>query len=466
MKLHFEIGLLLCVLFSAGGAVLADDSKAGASPTNQNGTEEQTSDKKTPAKKTGPGTAAHNDDSIFVTLQNDPYVKRYGREPGEGWIPLLETSTELRFGGFVQLNVLHDFQKTEFPYGWFVPILIDVPTNNQPNTQFDARGSTVTFETNTNTEKVGSVRTYFQIDFYGNLANPLKDTFFYPRMKQAYVTWVGPDSNIAFTIGQAWSTFADLRAYPEILDLQGPNGMVGSRQGMVRGSYSFSKSGNLILDVSAEQPDTMVRNGVGLGNWPDFATRLNWQHGRGHLQGAALLREITGENMDGSGRDSAFGYGLSFSGSFKVPGTLRGNAPADNLGPRQDSVQFQIQGGSGIGRYVLDIATGPEPFDAIYDETLGEITPIAEIGGFVAYRHWWTGYLRSQFVYSRMDVGSNDIRQDDEDLDCTQYFLANLAYRMFSRMDMAVEYTWGSRRNLDGRTGRANRFLVGFNFGF
>ena len=84
---------------------------------------------------------------MFEQLARDPCSKRYGHPAGEGWMPVLETDTDMRFGDLIQLNMIHDFENAGYPYGWFVTSLTSVPTDNTPNTEFDARPSRIEFET-------------------------------------------------------------------------------------------------------------------------------------------------------------------------------------------------------------------------------------------------------------------------------------------------------------------------------
>lgn len=401
--------------------------------------------------------------TVFEEQLSDPYMKRYGRAPGEGWIGLPKTNSSIRFSGFIQLAVLHDFQNAGFPYEWFVPALIPVPTEDQPGTQFDFRASRVVFESSTNLKRFGLVKSYVEVDFYGNLANPLRDSDPNLRLRQAYVTFVGPDSKIAFTLGQAWSTFVDLETWPMILDMQGPNAMTGARQGMLRGSYAFKK--NLVFDLALEQPNTLVQNGNKLSSLPDLAARLNYRGDWGHVQGAGIARQLMAESTEGTGRATAFGYGLLLSGSLNVPGTLRKNSPVDNLGARQDKIQFQLQGGSGLGRYVNDLTTTITPQDAIYQDADQSLHTIPELGWFVCYLHWWNDNLRTQLVYSSVNVDNLSIEEDTA-LHHTTFALANLSFTLFKRMDIAVEYLYGQRENKDGQTGHANRVQIGFNYGF
>ena len=401
------------------------------------------------------------EESVFEKLIKDPYNRRYGHAPGDGWIPVPGTSTELRFGGFVQLNIIHDFQDTGFPFGDFIPALIPVPIEDTQNTEFDARTSQLTFETRTNTKKAGAVRTMISMDFAGDES----EGSIQPRLRQAYVTWVGPLSNISFMVGQTWTTYMDLGVWPEIFDLEGPNAMTGLRQGLLRGSYAFGKNKQLIFELALEQPETFVANGIGLRDLPDLATRLNWQRDWGHLQAAAIGRQLVAVSTAGTGKDQAFGWGLSFSGNWLVPGTICKDAPADDLGVRQDNIQFQVQGGSGIGRYVFDPGAAPTPQDAVYDEVTATITPLDELGAFVAYHHWWTDMLRSEFVYGVVSMDDLTI-QPPTALERSSYALVNLLYRPFRRTDIGLEYYWGERENKDGQTGHANRIMFSVNFGF
>ena len=446
--------ILAMLLLMTAGPVLAQQPAAEPTETEEaSSSEESTEQKQTPTQQ--------DQESVFENLIKDPYNRRYGHAPGDGWISMPGTKTELRFGGFVQLNVIHDFEDAGFPFGDFIPAQIPVPTEDTPNTEFDARTSRFTFETRTNIEDAGAVRTMISMDFEGGD----EEGSIQPRLRQAYVTWVGPLSHVSFTAGQAWSTYLDLGVWPELFDLEGPNAMTGTRQGLFRGSYAFGEEKNLVFDLALEQPETAVANGIGLRELPDLVVRLNWQKDWGHLQGAAIGRQLVAESTAGTGKDSAFGWGLSLSGNWLVPGTKRKDAPTDDLGPRQDNIQFQIQGGSGTGRYVFDPGGAPTPQDAVYDDATAEINPLDEFGAFVAYHHWWTDKLRSEFVYGWVEMDNLTI-QPASALGSTTYAVANLVYRPFRRMDVGLEYYRGERENKDGQTGDANRLLIAVNFGF
>ena len=102
---------------------------------------------------------------------------------------------------------------------------------------------------------------------------------------------------------------------------------------------------------------------------------------------------------------------------------------------------------------------------AEYAEDTGNINPIKATGAFASYHHWWTDYLRSALVYSVVNVDNLDLEGTDA-LNETKFFLVNLAYKLFGRMDLGIEYLWGERINKDGKKGRANRIQFVVNYGF
>jgi len=413
----------------------------------------------TPVLAASKTNAPEAGNSKFEQLAQDPYLKLYGPRAGEGWLPVLETDTDIRFSGFIQLNVIHDFKNAGYPYGWFIPALISVPTDDTPNTEFDARASRFVFETRSKTKEVGNVSTFISMDFYAELGSTPQ-----PRLRQAYITWVGPESHVALTVGQAWTTYIDLGVWPAIADMQGPNAMTAVRQGLIRGSRAMDAQKNLVLDISIEQPETLVQNGIGLTDWPDVAARIDWQQDWGHLRVMALARNLVAESLTGSGRDSAFGYGLSLSGSWKVPGTERASA-LTKAGSRQDLIQFQIQAGSGTGRYVNDLGALSAGQDGVYVDATQSLEPLDQAGYFVAYRHWWADRYYSTFAYGVEEV-DNLSSQPNDAYHRGTYALVNLGYKAFTRMNIGLEYTWGEHENKDGQTGKANRINLAFNYGF
>jgi hypothetical protein len=397
-------------------------------------------------------------ESVYAKLIRDPKILRYGAEGGEGWIPVPGKESSIRLGGFIQVNYIHDFQNTGYPYGDFIPSLIPVPTDHSSGTHFDPRSSRITFETKSPT-KIGTVSTFFGFDLATSSAAP--------RLRQAYVSWTSNRNAGNILLGQSWTNMIDLGVWPELFDLEGPNAMTGLRQVVLRYSIAMGKAKQWIAGVSLEQPTSLVREGIGFEALPDAAAKITLNGDWGHLAVAGIARQLIAESTANTGRDQAFGWGLSFSGNLLVPGTSRSVSDdrIGNLGPRQDNFKFQLAGGHGIGRYVFELGSAPEPQDAYYFEAAAELTPLNEIGAFGAYQHWWTGMLRSTLVGGWVEkTGLSDLPADE--FRQSIYAVANLIYRPFNRMDIGIEYYWGQRKNKDGQSGAANRLLIAVNYIF
>ncbi|MHC4434106.1 MAG: DcaP family trimeric outer membrane transporter [Planctomycetota bacterium] len=342
------------------------------------------------------------EESAFEKLFRDPRIWPEGMKRPDGWISVPGRKTDVRFGGFVQVNFIHDFQNAGFPFGEFITSQILVPTDHSSNTEFDPRTSRLTFETRTPGARDSYYKTFFSIDFD--------------------------------------------------FDLEGPNAMTGTRQGLARYSFTLDEEEHLIADFALEQPETEVQNGNGLRNLPDAVVRINWHQDWGHLTAAALGRQLVAESTSGTGEDSAFAWGLSLSGELKVPDS-------------KDNFRFQVQGGSGIGRYVFDLGSAPTPQDAVYNEATAKLSPLEEFGAFGAYQHFWADKWRSTLVlgYLRMN---NQAEQPPDELKQTIYAVGNLIYRLYDQLDFGLEYYWGQRKNKDDETGYANRLMFAVKYPF
>jgi len=379
-------------------------------------------------------------DTRFDKIRRDPRNRLQGTGADAGWISVPGKKTDIRFGGFIQLNIIHDFQNAGQNFGEFSPAEIPVPTDGTSNTEFDPRTSRMIFETRTETA-MGKYSTFLSTDWAGGSDNSSSPDF---RLRQVYLTGVGLLTGTAFTVGQANSTFMDNLAWPEIFDLEGPNSLSFIRQGLLRISWEVDEAKHWIASFGLEQPDTDVTNGDGKKNWPDAVARVDVNHDWGHLSAAVLGRRLKATSTTGTGSDKAAAWGLLFSGKLPVPDT------ADNF-------IFQVQGGDGIGRYIEDLnfAGGQ---DAVYDTTKEQLRPLKEFGGFGAYQHWWTDKLRSTVTGGYLRVDNLNI-QSSNSLKASIYTNGNLIYSPVKPLDVGIEYIWGQRKNKNGQTGHANRLM-------
>jgi len=187
---------------------------------------------------------------------------------------------------------------------------------------------------------------------------------------------------------------------------------------------------------------------------PDLIGRV-YRGGKkgGHVQAAAVVRQIRGEATPGDVRTD-WGWGLSGSGVF--PFRIRG---------LQDRFIFQVNGGVGIARYINDLnSLGGQ--DAVFDTTNGELNVLPVVGWYAAYEHSWKEWkgaevmnLRSTVLWSYVDV-DNFAFQSANAYNKTHRFMANVVFSPAPRVDVGVEHIRGSRTNKDGEKGEATQFQL------
>ncbi len=376
--------------------------------------------------------------TAFDNISRDPRNRLQGTGSDDGWIDLPGYNTAIRFGGFIQLDAIHDFQQSGSNFGAFSASKIPVPTDRDSNTEFDPRTTRMIFETRTDTA-LGKYSTFLSADWFGSSDNSDGPKV---RLRQAYVTGVGLIPGTAFTFGQANSTFMDNKAWPEVLDNAGPASYVFVQQGLFRLSTELDEAKRWIASLAVEQPDNKVSNGNGKSEWPDAVGRVDFNDNWGHLMGAMVARQVKAEATSGTVIDSAsaFGWGLNLSGMLMVPDT-------------KDNFKFQFNGGEGIGRYIVSGGA-----DATYNIATQDMDLSRVYGAYGAYQHWWTNTLRSTLMGSHARFFNRSIESFSA-LKSVLHTSANLIYSPLKPLDVGIEYTWGQRENKDGQKGHANRLM-------
>jgi hypothetical protein len=369
-----------------------------------------------------------------------PDVVSAGDFPGSIRIP--GTDAAIKFGGRVRTAAV----LTLNPLGTddrfltnSIPVGGTEVSGEARRTNISARASRLNIEFRS---PAGSqqVRTYFEGDFAGD-----GNSF---RLRHAYAQFSG------FIVGQTWSTFSDPEATPEDLDFEGISSYNVIRQPLIR--YWWSPVPSARAAGAIETPAVSITGGQGVNLIPDMIGRLYMGRSGGqHVQVAAVLRQIRGQVSSGKVA-TVWGGGGSVSGvhRFRVSGLT-------------DRVMYQVNGGVGIARYINDLQSlGGQ--DAIVDTTAGELRALPAIGWYVAYEHAWkewaaaqTLHLRSTILWSFVDV-DNLVPQPPDAYHTTNRLATNVVFSAAERVDVGLEYIYGTRANKDGQSGHANQIqLVG-----
>jgi len=307
-------------------------------------------------------------------------------------------------------------------------------SGEEKRTNISARASRLNLEFRT---PIGQqeVRAFFEGDFAG-----AGNTF---RLRHAYAQFLG------FIVGQTWSTFSDPWTNVEDLDFEGISSENLTRQPQIR--YVLNQGSDTRVAFALETPEVSITGGSGVNLMPDLVARVFMGRGEAaHLQLAGLLRQVRGETISGDVA-SDWGWGLSTSGVLPF-----------RLNKLEDRIIFQVNGGYGIARYVNDLSSlGGQ--DAVFDTTSGDLKTLPAWGWYVAYEHAWKQWksseamnLRSTVLWSYVDVGNFDFQPPDA-YNRTHRLAVNLVFSPAERVDVGVEYIYGSRENKNGQTGTANQ---------
>jgi hypothetical protein len=367
-----------------------------------------------------------------------PDVVSAGDFPGSIRIP--GTDAALKFGARIRTAMVFTLDPLGTDDRFLTnSIPVGVPsTGEAKRMNISARASRLNLEFRTPSGSQ-EVRAFFEGDFAGD-----SNTF---RLRHAYAQYRG------FILGQTWSTFSDPWVDIEDLDFEGISSENVIRQPLLR--YVRTRGKNR-LAVAVETPRVSITGGTGVNLFPDVVARefIELPNG-GHVQVAGVLRQIRGEAPSG-GIQSAWAGGGSVSGVFKVQ--VRGLT---------DRLMFQINGGTGIARYINDLnSEGGQ--DAVFDTTTGDLKPLPAVGWYVGYEHRWkewprvqTMNLRSTILWSLVNV-HNYAFQSPDAYNVTNRLAMNLVFSPSGRVDVGVEYIYGMRRNFDGQHAAANQIqLVG-----
>ncbi len=367
--------------------------------------------------------------------------------PGEGF---KMGKTRVTYGGYVKLDATS--QRTSGGQIAGNSILRDflfpssIPVGGRASgfdTDFSARQTRFLFKTETDVGTDHKLSSLIELDFnVTEGGNERVTNSFTPRIRHALINYDN------WTFGQGWSTFQNVGALPDSLDFIGVTpGTVFDRQPLIR----YTNGG---LQLAVEQPETVVtaHNGSmvtpGDDQIPDIVGRYNWNGDWGSFTAAGIVRQLHVSTDDLMGvDDSAWGYGLSLSGKLKVG--------------EKDDLRFMATAGDGLGRYIgLNIVN-----DAAI-KLDGTLDPIFTWSGFAAYRHVWSGNLRSNLAGSYFKADNPVRLTTNQVTDESWNAFVNLIWTPVGPLNVGLELMYAQRTLEDGRSGNLQRVQVSTQYNF
>ncbi len=370
---------------------------------------------------------AHNPQFIFATRNN-----RFA----------------LGIGGMVNLRTSYDFNGAMGNID-FIPY--DIPMtkgySSRQRVMMDASTSKVFMKAIINSRLLGRVVVFTDMDFRGG------EQFTYiPRLRSAYVQLCG------LTIGRDVTTFCDLAAAPKTIDFQGPNAYNFAFNEMIRYEYSFLRR-HLTVGVAAEMPSVNATYGEHFSSIyqrvPDGIAYLQFAWGENrssHIRATGVIRDMyLHDNLRGR-NTTQVGWGVQLSGHI-------------DLGRWVDLYMNGVYG-RGITPYIQDLSGSP--YDFAYDPQNPERIQTMPMWGWQAAAQinivpgvcWLSG------GYSEVRLEKHNGYLTENQYHKGNYIFGNAFCNVTKNFTVAVEYLHGSRQDMSGKKGDANRvsLMAQYNF--
>ena len=359
-------------------------ANAAAPPTPQDGTIQT----KTPLPQGPTSPQVGRETSTYRQYSEDNLAApRYDNVPTDpkykGFFYLPGTQDMLKIGGYAKTDVMYDFKQAGNADS-FVPSSIPVPQiEGITNSNVSVRPTRLNLDFRVPSERFGDVRFYVEGDLFGTNATT-------PRLRHAY----GQARNLL--IGQTFSNFMDPDASPDTVDFQGPNGYVSIRNPQVRYGFALNRNTTLYFSVERASSDVAFKtpefSAQPNSPVPDTTVRIRNEFGRGHVQLAAIFRDIAAFLPSGQ-QDSVFGWGFNAAMALRTLG--------------KDTFIVEGAYGHGISRYIQD--TSGLGIDAeVADNANPHLKATPAIGLEIAYQHYWLRILRSNLVYGYAAVDNTN----------------------------------------------------------
>ena len=348
-----------------------------------------------------------------------------------GFFGIPNTPARLKVDGYAKLDAIFDPRPAgnadSFNVGT-IPIGLAGP-EKVSNTNIHARQTRVQLDFRSPSALGADFRAFAEIDFFGS--SGAVD----PRMRHFY----GQLLNVL--LGQTWTTFTDVDAFPDQLDFAGPAGISFLRQPQIRYTQPLAKGQSLAFGIekATVQAPQITSTGSSYTPAPDFVVRYRSERPLGHVQ-LGWLSRVLGYRVESRNRKH-YGYALNASGGLKVFG--------------DDRVMGYVMGGRGAARYVDNISGLNSDLDL--DDSGTDVEPLGVFATYVAFTHRWPHRLRSTVVYGYSSI-DNSAAQSATAYKDGHYVSGNLLFNpMGGGLNVGVEYLYGSHQQADDGKGTASR---------
>lgn len=348
-------------------------------------------------------------------------------------------------GGNVNMRVGYDFMGVVNNRDF---ITADIPIPGGYDTRqklmMDASTSIIYFKAVANNSMLGRVVAMFEADFRGG------SNGYTPRVRLAYVSMYG------FTFGRDVTTFCDLNSSPQTIDFEGPNSYTIGYSTMIRYSRTFGN--HFSMGIAAEMPKVSATYGETMApihqRMPDFPmyVQYSWGHrANSHVRVSGVLRNMYYHNLAADKNYSEFGWGVQLSGNVAI-------------GERWNTYINGVYG-KGISSYIQDLnGLGMDMVVGVEDPAKMRTLPM--YGWMAAGKFNIMPWLSVSGGYSEVVVDRKEGYWSPSQYKKGQYIFGNVFCHLTPRFELALEYLYGTHKNMAGDKNSANRIqaMVKYNF--
>lgn len=294
----------------------------------------------------------------------------------------------------------------------------------------------------------------FEFDLFGVGVDAGQTTI---RLRHAYGEWG------QFLAGQTNSLFMDGDIFPNVIDYWGPTGMVYVRKPQFR--WTPVRDDHNSFAVALEDPGNDIdpgtlreldpELGANLENdekYPDFTLQYRYKDGWGHVQLAAILRNVaydTRNTADNEPKGSETGWGVDLTGHVNVL--------------ERDKILLGVVYGEGIASYLNDGGVDLAPRGTFPDDVHAEAVPLLGVSAY--FDHYWSSRWSSSMGYSITKIDNANL-QDPTAFKSGEYASVNLLYTPVKNLLMGGEFLWGRRTDHDSASGDDLRFQFSVKYDF
>lgn len=364
---------------------------------------------------------------VLFVLANGIATAQSGTAPG--WWTIPGTDAEIKVGGYVKVDLIHDFNPIGSP-DFFDISKIPTDSSEGQTTHLNAKETRLFVEVHTPSD-IGEIRTFVEGDFYGS-----GGSF---RLRHAFVEF-----GKKILVGQTWSNFMDENIIPPTLDFEKPAAYAFTRHPIIRYSPLHTESARFSIALEEPSASAVVPAAPGMYSspLPDLTAQYRYTKKWGHVQlsgfAGYLQYDYTGDSTTNINL-----FGGNISGQFNIL--------------KKDKLIYQAVYGPGVSRYRGGVSAMPG------DDGVPEA--LTDFGVTLGYQHFWNDTWSSLVIYN---TGMVELPESaaGSSFESGQYLAANVVWHFIPKAFAGIEYLYGTRNDFDGASGNANRIQFSMQYTF